>query len=188
MSKGAIVAVIAVIIILVIGFAYVVGVRNSMITKQADVENSWAQVENQYQRRADLIPNLVEAVKGIAKQELTVFTEVTAERSKWADAKTTDEKMQAASGLDNAISRLLLVAEDYPELKSNENFLALQDQLEGTENRIAVERMRYNEAVTKYNKYIKTWPNSSFAVWFNFGPKELFQAEEGVDQVPEVRF
>lgn len=190
MSKGAIVAVIIVVIILVL-VMWVIGARNSMITKQTDVENSWAQVENQYQRRADLIPNLVEVVKGAAKQELTLFTEVAALRSQWASAVDNNDRqaeITAANEMDGAISRLLLVAENYPELKSNENFLALQDELAGTENRIAVERKRYNDAVTVYNKYIRVWPNSMLAGWFNFSDEDLFEAESGAEQAPTIEF
>jgi len=190
MSKGAIAGIIIAVIVIII-VIWVIGVYNSMVTKQADVENAWAQVENQYQRRADLIPNLVETVKGAAKQELTVFTEVTALRSQWADAVDAGDReaeIEAANGMDSAISRLLLVAENYPELKSNENFLQLQDQLEGTENRIAVERKRYNDAATVYNKYIRVWPNSMFAGWFGFTDEDLFEAEEGADEVPDVEF
>ncbi len=190
MSKGAIVGIVIAVIVIII-VVWIIGVYNSMVTKQADVTNGWAQVENQYQRRADLIPNLVETVKGAAKQELTVFTEVTALRSQWADAVSAGDRaaeIETAGELDNAISRLLLVAEDYPELKSNENFLELQDQLEGTENRIAVERKRYNDFVNVYNKYIRVWPNNIFAGWFGFVDEEWFEAEEGSDQPPEVEF
>jgi LemA protein len=190
MSKGAIVAVIIVVIILVL-VMWIIGARNSMITKQADVENSWAQVENQYQRRADLIPNLVETVKGAAKQELTLFTEVASLRSQWASAVSANDReaqITAANEMDGAISRLLLVAENYPELKSNENFLALQDELAGTENRIAVERKRYNDAATVYNKYIRVWPNSILAGWFNFSDEDLFASEAGAENAPTVEF
>lgn len=191
MGKGAIIAIIVIVAIALIVFAWVVGVRNSMVTKQADVEEAWAQVENVYQRRADLIPNLVETVKGAAKQELTVFTEVTALRSQWQDAVNSgdvNKEIETAGEMDNAISRLLLVAEDYPELKSNENFLGLQDELAGTENRISTERRRYNETVNVYNKYIRVWPNSAFAGWFGFVDENLFEAEEGADEPPEVEF
>lgn len=191
MNKGAIIAIIIVVAIALIVVAWIIGVRNSMVTKQADVENGWAQVENQYQRRADLIPNLVETVKGAAKQELTLFTEVTALRSQWTDAVSSGDReaeINTANQMDSAISRLLLVAENYPELKSNENFLALQDELAGTENRIAVERMRYNDGVTVYNKYIRVWPNSVFAGWFGFTDENLFEAEIGAEDAPEVEF
>ena len=191
MNKGAIIAIIVVVALILIVFAWVVGVRNSMVTKQANVEEAWAQVENVYQRRADLIPNLVETVKGAAKQELTVFTEVTALRSQWANAVATgnvEEEIATAGEMDNAISRLLLVAEDYPELKSNENFLGLQDELAGTENRIATERKRYNETVNTYNKYIRIWPKNVFAGWFGFVDENLFEAEAGADQPPTVEF
>lgn len=187
MSKG-ILALIIILVVVVILIAVFVGVYNTMIQKQADVQNAWGQVENQYQRRADLIPNLVETVKGITKQELTVFTEVTNSRSQWAAARTRDQQITAADGMDSALGRLIAVAEAYPEIKSNENFLGLQVQLEGTENRIAVERGRYNDKVTDFNKYLRVWPNSMFAAMFGFGEEELFQAAAGTDQPPAVSF
>ncbi len=187
MSKG-ILALIIILVVVVILIAVFVGIYNTMIQKQADVQNAWSQVENQYQRRADLIPNLVETVKGITKQELTVFTEVTDSRSQWAAAQTRDQQIAAANQMDGALGRLIAVAEAYPELKSNENFLGLQTQLEGTENRIAVERGRYNDKVTDFNKYLRVWPNSMFAAMFGFTEEELFKAEAGADQPPEVKF
>ncbi len=187
MSKG-ILALIIILVVVAILIAIFVGVYNTMIQKQANVQNGWSQVENQYQRRADLIPNLVETVKGITKQELTVFTEVTNSRSQWAAAQTRDQQITAANGMDGALGRLIAVAEAYPEIKSNENFLGLQTQLEGTENRIAVERGRYNDTVTDFNKYLRVWPNSMFASLFGFKDQELFQAAAGADQPPEVKF
>ncbi|EKD49761.1 MAG: hypothetical protein ACD_63C00054G0001 [uncultured bacterium] len=188
MNKGTIVGIIVVVIVAIIVVVWFLSLYNFMVKKDLDVDNAWSQVENQYQRRADLIPNLVETVKGFAKQELTVFTEVTEMRSRWTNAQNQEEQINAAEGLDNAIGRLLVVVEDYPELKSDENFLKLQDQLEGTENRIAVERKRYNDVVTAFNKTIKTWPNKTFARWFGFEDRKLFKAEEGVEKVPEVKF
>lgn len=173
------------VLILVIWFA---ATYNGLITLSNNVENGWAQVENQYQRRADLIPNLVNTVKGYASHEENLFTEVTKLRSQWASAGTREEKIEAANGMDSAISRLLLVAENYPELKASENFLALQAQLEGTENRIAVERMRYNEAVKIYNIRIKRIPTVFVANMLGYEKKAYFEAEEGAEEVPEVTF
>lgn len=187
MSKG-ILALIIILVVVVILIAVFVGVYNTMIQKQADVQNAWSQVENQYQRRADLIPNLVETVKGITKQELAVFTEVTDSRSQWAAAQNRDQQITAANNMDGALGRLIAVAEAYPEIKSNENFLGLQTQIEGTENRIAVERGRYNDTVTDFNKYLRVWPNSMFASLFGFQNEELFQAAAGSDQPPAIVF
>lgn len=165
-----------------------VGTYNSLIKLNNGVENQWAQVENQYQRRADLIPNLINTVKGFAKQELTIFTEVTKLRSQWASATTRAEKIDAANAMDSGLSRLLLVAENYPQLKSNENFLALQAQLEGTENRVAVERQRYNDEVLKFNNKIQTIPSVFLAKMLGYSKKDYFQVEEGKEQVPIVEF
>jgi LemA protein len=164
-------------------FAY-----NSLVAAGEEADAQWYQVENQYQRTADLIPNLVETVKGYAKQEEKILTEVTKYRSQWAAAKTQEDKIEAAKGMDSALSRLLVVVENYPELKSNENFLALQAQLEGTENRIAVERMRYNEKVREYNKKIKSVPTSVVANMYGFDEKPYFEAERGAEEAPEVKF
>lgn len=183
MGNEAIGIVAIVLIVLALGY---VGITNSLVGAEQDVESAWAQVENQYQRRADLIPNLIETVKGYAAQEENIMLEVTKYRSQWGAAKTQDEKIAAANGMDSAISRLLLVAENYPQLKSNENFLALQSQLEGTENRIAVERMRYNEKVRSFNTKIKSIPFSWFAGAYN--KKEYFEADEGADKAPKVNF
>lgn len=194
MKKGLIACLgigIGVLVIVLIIAAVLVGTYNSLVKSREEVDSGWAQVENQYQRRADLIPNLIETVKGFASQEEEVLTEVTRLRSQWSEARDSgniDQQIAAAQGLDNGISRLLLVAEDYPELKSNENFLKLQDQLEGTENRIAVERGRYNESVRDFNKKIKTFPNSLLAGIFGFESYEYFEAEEGTDQPPVVDF
>lgn len=188
MAKGGIITVVVIVVIILAVVLWIVGIYNSMVQKQLDVDQAWSQVENQFQRRADLIPNLIETVKGFASQEQVVLTEVTQLRSQWQEASTRQDQVTAASGLEGAISRLLLIVENYPELKSNENFLALQDELAGTENRVAVERKRYNEAVTVYNKFIKIWPNYIFARWFDFGSEELFAAEEGAEDAPEVQF
>lgn len=194
MKKGlaacGIIAAVGIGLLVIIGL-FLGGTYNSLITKQEDVSNKWAQVENQYQRRADLIPNLVSTVQGFADQEDDIFKEVTRLRSQWGEAQqsgSTDDQIEAAQALDGGISRLLLVAENYPDLKSNENFLQLQSQLEGTENRVAVERKRYNDAVTDYNKQIKTFPRNILASLFGFTEETYFEAEAGAENAPTVEF
>jgi LemA protein len=167
------------------------GTYNTMVGKQEAAKTAWSQVENQYQRRFDLIPNLVETVKGYAKQEREVLTEVTRLRSQWGEARASGnigKAQEAARGVDGVLSRLLLVVEQYPQLKSNENFLRLQDQLEGTENRISVERRRYNLAVQDYNVQIRTFPASLIASMFGFARMSLFEAETGAQKAPKVGF
>lgn len=180
-----------VIVVVVVGLLVVVSVigrYNQLVTLQEQVESSWAQVETVLQRRFDLIPNLVNTVKGYAQQESSVFTEVTRLRSQWGQARTVSEKAQVAGSLEGALSRLLLVSERYPELKSNQNFLALQDELSGTENRIAVERRRYNQAVQTYNTAIRRFPTSVIASLAGFEPETYFQATEGAETAPKVEF
>jgi|TARA_Y100000310_G_scaffold344346_2_gene456632 LemA protein len=174
--------------ILVILVLWTVGTYNSLIGLDNGVEEKWAQVENQYQRRADLIPNLINTVKGFAAQEKDIFLEVTKLRSQWAGASSRNEKLAAAKGLDSGISKLLLVAENYPQLKSNENFLALQSQLEGTENRVATERKRYNEIVRKFNVKIKRFPSNIIAGMMGYEKKDYFESDEGSETVPKVEF
>lgn len=186
MSLNKVAAAIVVLILLVGGvffFTY-----NGLVSAQESVDAQWYQVENQYQRRADLIPNLVDTVKGYAAHEEKVFTEVTKYRSQWSAAATQEEKMAAAEGMDSAISKLLVVVENYPQLKASDNFLALQAQLEGTENRIAVERMRYNEKVRDYNTQLKRIPSSFVAGMSGFESKKYFEAEKGAQDVPDVNF
>ncbi len=184
-SSWVLIGVGAFLLILVLWF---VGAYNSLITLSETVDTSWAQVENQYQRRADLIPNLVSTVKGYAAHEKELFTEITKLRSQWASATTKQGKIQAAQGLEGALSRLLLVAENYPQLRASENFLALQTQLEGTENRVAVERKRYNDAVRVYNIKIKRIPTNIVAGMFGYEKETYFESEEGAEKVPEVSF
>ncbi len=167
------------------------GIYNGLVSSQEEAKTAWAQVENQYQRRADLIPNLVETVKGYAQQEKNVLEEVTRLRSQWGEARQTgdlNKSLQAAQGLDNALSRLMVVVERYPELKSNQNFMRLQDQLEGTENRISVERRRYNQAALNYNRKIRMFPGVFFAGPFGFERMPLFEAEAGAKKAPQVKF
>jgi LemA protein len=188
-SKNILLGFIGAIVLIVLLFGgWFLSTYNGLVTAQEAVDAGWAQVESQYQRRADLIPNLVETVKGFAAQEEKVFLEVTKYRSQWGAAKTQEEKIAAANGMDSAISRLLMVSENYPQLKSNENFLALQAQLEGTENRIAVERMRYNENVRDYNTRLKKMPGSIIAGMYGFEPKLYFEAEKGTQVAPKVNF
>jgi LemA protein len=152
------------------------------------VKGAWAQVENQLQRRFDLIPNLVETVKGYAAQEKEVFLRVTEARSKVGGATTVNDKISANNGLSAALSRLLLVVERYPELKSNTNFIRLQDELAGTENRIAVERRRYNETVKVYNIRIRRFPTNLLAGMFGFEKAPFFEVPKERQQAPKVKF
>lgn len=170
---------------------------NSIVEKQQSVDEAWAQVENQYQRRADLIPNLVNTVKGYSTHESETLEKVTLARAKATsitiDADNLNEetlaKYQQAQGeLSQALKSLLAVTEAYPDLKANENFLSLQAQLEGTENRISTERKRYTEAVKVYNTAIKKFPTVIYAGWFGFEAKPQFKAEEGAQKAPEVKF
>lgn len=180
---------IGLVIVAAVAAIAIMGIYNSIVSKHETITAKWAQVENQLQRRSDLIPNLVSSVKGYAAHEKTVFEEVTKARSQWANASTVDEKVQAASGMDRAISRLLLVAENYPELKADGTFLKLMDELSGTENRIAVERMRYNDAVRDYNVTVRVFPANMVAGAFGYRPAtEYFKAEEKAKAAPEVRF
>jgi LemA protein len=188
MSKGIIVLI---VLVIVVGFIFMqyVGVRNTLVTKDQAVKAAWSQVDIVLQRRADLIPNLVETVKGFAQQEQTVFGDIARARSALLSAGTPAEKIAANQQLDGAIGRLLVIVENYPQLKSNENFLRLQDELAGTENRIAVERKRYNDALQDYNTYLLKFPNNLIAGFAGFKPNEAyFQASEASRQVPKVNF
>jgi LemA protein len=173
---------------LAIGLMYV-GRRNQMVIKNQAVEAQWHQVDVDLQRRADLIPNLVETVKGYAAQEQTVFGDIAKARSALLSAQSPSERIAANAQLEGALGRLLVIVENYPQLKSNENFLRLQDELAGTENRIAVERRRYNETVQDYNTYIGLFPNNIFAGWAGFKPNNAyFSATENGREVPKVQF
>ena len=193
------VIVLVVIALIVVGLlVWGVGVNNQLVTLEQNVNEKWAQVQNVYQRRADLIPNLVETVKGFAAQERAVLTEVTQARANATSIRLTPEalndpqamaKFQAAQAqLSGALSRLLVTVERYPELKSNANFLALQTQLEGTENRITVERQRYNESVRGYNTRLRLFPGSVIAGVMGFRPKAFFEAAPGSETPPKVKF
>jgi len=187
-------------VIVLIGFilyGFFAGRYNTMVELQETIPKEWAQVESQYQRRADLIPNLVNTVKGYANFEQETLTKVIEARASATQVKVdpsniTPEQLQqfqqAQNGVSSALSRLLVVAEAYPDLKANQNFLDLQAQLEGTENRIAVARNRFNEVVQPYNVYIKRFPNNFLAGMYGFTPKGYFEAAQGTENAPTVQF
>src|SRR6202048_4794446 len=188
MTKALIAIAVLVIIVLIV-FGQYVTVKNTLVSKNEAVKAAWSQVDIVLQRRADLIPNLVETVKGYAQQEQTVFGDIAKARSALLSAGTPPEKIAANRQLDGALGRLLLIVENYPQLKSNENFLRLQDELAGTENRIAVERKRYNDTLQDYNTFIGLFPNSLFAGWAGFKRNDAyFTASEGSGTVPKVDF
>jgi LemA protein len=188
MKIALVVLIVVVVIALMLGSSFIAR-RNQMAIKREAVNAAWAQVDVVLQRRADLIPNLVETVKGIAVQEQIVFGDIAKARSALLGAHTPAEKIAANGQLDSALGRLLVVVENYPQLKSNENFLRLQDELAGTENRIAVERRRYNEAVQDYNTYISLFPNSLVASLAGFTRNDAyFKTDEGARQAPKVNF
>lgn len=201
MKKGllialGIIAVIVIIVIAVVGWG--VGVYNNLVGLNEGVNQAWSQVENQYQRRYDLIPNLVSTVKGVAEFEKETYTAVTEARAKVGQIRLSPDQLsdpqafqqfqQAQDGLSSALSRLLVVSENYPQLKANENFLQLQAQLEGTENRISVERMKFNQVVQDYNTQIKRFPAALIAGMTGFKGKEYFKAATGAEQAPKVQF
>ena len=188
MKKGIVVLVVLALVAVVIAGMYISS-RNEMVRKNETVKSDWAQVDVVLQRRADLIPNLVETVKGFASQEQTVFHDIASARSALMGAQTPADKIAANGQLDGALGRLLLIVENYPQLKSNENFLRLQDELAGTENRIAVERKRYNDAIQDYNTYIGLFPNNIFARWAGFQRNNAyFAAPEASREAPKVQF
>src|SRR5436190_14292215 len=188
MKKSLIVLIVLVVVALMLGSSFV-SRRNQMVVKREAVNAAWAQVDVVLQRRADLIPNLVETVKGFAAQEQTVLGDIAKARSALLGARTPAEKIAANGQLDSALGRLLVVVENYPQLKSNENFLRLQDELAGTENRIAVERRSYNQVVQDYNTFIATFPNSLVASMSGFTRNDAyFKTEEGARQAPKVNF
>jgi LemA protein len=175
------------VIMLAIG-AGIWGMYNSLVTKEQAIEGQWAQVETQYQRRYDLIPNLVNSVKGYMTQEKTIFEDIANARSRYAGATTTDEKAIASGEVEGALARLLAIMENYPNLRSIEAITNLMDELAGTENRISVERRRYNEIVLDYNTAIKTFPRNMLAGMFGFSAHEYFESVTGADEVPKVEF
>ncbi len=190
-----ILAVVAVVIFIM--YSSVKGTYNTMVLRDEAVDASWAQVENVYQRRADLIPNLVNTVKGYASHERETLEGVIEARSKATSVNVNPENLneeslqqfqQAQAGLSSALSRLMVVVERYPDLKANQSFLDLQAQLEGTENRIAVERRKFNESAQSFNTYIRTFPKNIYANLFGFEKKAYFEAEQGAEKAPEVTF
>lgn len=192
MSKRNVVGIIAVVgiivVLLIIIGGWYVGTRNRLVTLDEEVNAAWSEIDNQLLRRSDLIPNLVQTVKGFAKQELQVFTEIAEARSRLAGARTVGEKAQGYNQLETALSRLLVVVEQYPQLKSSENFIRLQDELAGTENRIAVARKRYNDSVRVLNTKIRRFPSSSVANMMGFKPREYFEIQEKARETPKVDF
>lgn len=186
-----------IVVLLFAGYSWVKGAYNTMVTQDEGVKTAWSQVENQYQRRMDLIPNLVNTVKGYAAHEKETLEGVVSARAE-ATKTTIDpsnlneesmKKFQAAQGeLSSALSRLMVVLERYPDLKANQNFSELQAQLEGTENRISVERKRFNETAQTYNTYIRSFPTNILAGMFGFQPKAYFSAESGAEKAPKVEF
>lgn len=179
---------IATIIVLVLVVIYGVSSYNSLVSAEEDVDNKFSQIDNQLKRRADLIPNLVETVKGYAKHEQEAIDSVTQARTQLAGAKTLEDKADANQQLSGALSRLLVVVEKYPDLKANENFRSLMDSLEGTENRLAVARKDYNDEVAKYNKSVKRFPKSMLAGTFGFEKKPYFEVTNEEKEAPKVDF
>src|SRR5438477_6263762 len=188
MSKSLIV-IITLLLIALLSFGKYISVKNTLVAENEAVKSAWSQVDVVLQRRADLIPNLVETVKGIAKQEQTVYGEITQAPSQLLSPSTPADKIAANQRLDGALGRLLAISENYPQLKSNENFLRLQDELAGTENRIAVERKRYNDTLQDYNTYVQQFPASLFAASLGYKPHTAyFAASEGSRETPKVNF
>lgn len=179
---------IVLIVIIAIVALYAWSFYNKLVTGNEAVDNQWAQVETQYQRRFDLIPNLVESVKGIMQQEQKVFGDLADARTKYAGAQTVNEKAEAAGQVESALARLLVIMENYPELKSAENVQTLMAQLEGTENRISVERKRFNDVARDFNVMVKRIPGRWLASMFGFGEKNYFESVEGAETAPSVKF
>jgi LemA protein len=187
-QKFFLIVVIIIVVLVVIPLLYLKGAYNGLVSLDEEVKTAWAQVENQLQRRYDLIPNLVETVKGYAAHEQDLFVKVTEARSRVGGAGSVPDKIAANNSLSSALSRLLVVVERYPELKANTNFIRLQDELAGTENRIAVERRRYNETVRAYNTTIRHFPKNIIAGIFGFERATLFEVPEERQEAPKVSF
>jgi len=186
---GCVLAAVGVIVLGAIIIAVsLVGIYNSLVTKSQAVDAQWSQVETQYQRRFDLIPNLANSVKGMMQQEQTVFLAIAEARTKYGAAQTVNEKAVAAGEVETALGRLLAVIENYPDLKSSQNVTQLMDELAGTENRISVERRRFNDLVRDYNTQIKTFPTNMLAGMFGFSEKQYFQSVSGAETAPKVEF
>jgi LemA protein len=196
LSKGWIVLIVVVGVIFLL-IAWATGINNNLVTKEEGVNQAWANVENVYQRRLDLIPNLVNTVKGVAKFEQQTLTAVIEARAKATSVQINPKNLdegslqkfqEAQNGVSSALGRLMVVVEKYPELKATQNFSELQAQLEGTENRITVERMKFNESAQDYNTYLRRFPNSMFAGMLGFQKKAYFQAQAGAEKAPQVQF
>ena len=179
---------VSILMVIVLAIGSVFGFYNGMVSARENVDSKWSQVDNQLQRRSDLIPNLVNTVKGYAAHEKEVFQSVSDARAKMAGARSVSDKLAANTELNSALSRLLAVAENYPQLKADQNFRQLQDELSGTENRIAVARKDYNDAVQSYNTKIKSLPYSLFAGALGFTALDYFKVEETARTVPKVQF
>lgn len=188
MKRGGLIAVVVVAVLLMMVGGCLVGNYNKLVTVKESVDQRWAQVNNQLQRRNDLIGNLTETVKGTAIQEQTVFGEIADARAKMAGARTPAEGIAAGQAMDGALGRLLVVVENYPQLKSNEAFVQLMDELAGTENRLATERMRYNQEVQGYNVLVKRFPTNLYATMFNFKEAAYYPVPEAAKAVPKVDF
>ncbi len=189
MKKGLLIAGIAIVGIVLVVLAWFVSVSNGLVALDETTKSAWAQVDNQLQRRYDLIPNLVETVKGYASHEKELFESISKARSQWATASTPEAKVEAANVVERGLGRLIAVAEAYPDLKASENFKNLQFELAGTENRISTERRRYNEAVRAYNTRVRQFPTSIVASLRGFAPSEAyFETDAGAREVPKVDF
>lgn len=186
--KGALIVVLIIVVVLLIAAASLVSTRNELVAERQSVDAAWAQVDSALQRRADLVPNLVETVKGVAKQEQTVYRDIASARAALGGARSPDEKLQANAQLSNALSRLLVIVENYPQLRSSESFNRLMDELAGTENRINQERRKYNEAVQKYNTDLQLFPKNIAAGMFGFEPQPYFKADVSARTAPSVKF
>jgi len=191
MSKGLTIVAITIGLILVLAIgscSYVVSVRNGFVTSEESINGQWAQVENVLQRRSDLIPNLVNTVKGFAAQEKEIFMGIAESRAKLAGARSIGDKINAANSMSSALGRLLVIVERYPDLKSNQNFLSLQDELSGTENRIAVERKRYNDRVKEFNAGIRRFPGYIIASSMGLNKYPYYEVPKEKKELPEVKF
>lgn len=180
--------IIAVVVLVLISVLIGVGYYNSFVTQSNAIEGQWKQVEVQYQRRFDLIPNLVESVKGLQAQEQKIFGDLAAARANYTGARSAEDRVKAANELEGSLSRLIAIFENYPQIKSDQAVIRLMDELSGTENRIAVERRRYNEIVQSYNTSVTTLPGKLFASFMGFQPKTYFQATPGSENAPKVSF
>ena len=196
LSKGWIILIVVVGVVILL-FSWGTGINNNLVTKEETVNQAWANVQNVYQRRLDLIPNLVNTVKGVAKFEQQTLTAVIEARAKASSVQINPKNLgegsiqkfqEAQNGVSSSLGRLMVVVEKYPELKATQNFSELQAQLEGTENRITVERMKFNESAQSYNTYLRSFPNSMFAGMLGFQKKAYFQSQAGAEKAPEVKF